>query len=302
MSRKILFFINPVSGVKSKLKLEEKIVQICSESGIAFEILFTSKDGDYGFLPGKISAESITDIAICGGDGSIAPIVSALLHVDVNIGIIPLGSGNGLARTAGIPKSTLEAIKTVIEGNAVSVDAFFINKKLSTHVCGLGYDAKVAHDFAKQKKRGLQQYTRLAIKNFTSARTYPFTIETKNEQFKTEAFLICIANSNQFGNNLKIAPMASICDGLLDIVILQKTTKANIVFSFLRHILSGEAKPLSSKKILKNNILYFQTKKITIGNPEGAPLHIDGDPSQTYSELTFEILPKAYRLIFPVSK
>ena len=83
MSRKILFFINPVSGTKSKMHLEEKIIKKCESQNIAFEILFTSKDGDYQFLPGKIIKETISDIAICGGDGSIAPIISSILNSNV---------------------------------------------------------------------------------------------------------------------------------------------------------------------------------------------------------------------------
>ncbi|MGN6531016.1 MAG: diacylglycerol/lipid kinase family protein [Ginsengibacter sp.] len=299
MSRKILFFINPISGVKSKLNLEEKIIAKCEEDNISFEILFTSKDGNYDFLHDKIKNETVTDIAICGGDGSIAPIVSAILNLPVNIGIIPLGSGNGLARTAGIPKSIDKSIDIILEGNSTYTDVFLINNKVSTHVCGLGFDAKVAHDFSKQKTRGLNSYTKLALKNFFAAKTYPFNIEAENSEFKVDAFLICIANSNQFGNNFKIAPKASICDGLLDIVVLKKTTKPQIVISFIKQLISGEIKSFSKKNFDKKNIIYFQTKKLKIKNPQLAPLHIDGDPAVTFKEFSIEILPAAYRLIHP---
>ncbi len=299
MSRKILFFINPISGVKSKIKLEEKIISKCEEKNIAFEILFTSKDGDYDFLHDKIKNENITDIAICGGDGSIAPIVSSILNLPVNVGIIPLGSGNGLARTAGIPKSIDKALEVILKENAIYTDVFSINSKLSTHVCGLGFDAKVADDFSRQKKRGLNSYTKIAMKNFFAAKTYPFTIEVENNVFKLDAFLICIANSNQFGNNFKIAPGASICDGFLDIVVLKKTTKPQIVISFIKQLISGKTRSLAEKDFHKKNILYFQTKKLKIKNPELAPLHIDGDPAETFEEFTIEILPAAYKLIHP---
>ncbi|MEO6838617.1 MAG: YegS/Rv2252/BmrU family lipid kinase [Ginsengibacter sp.] len=299
MSRKILFFINPISGTKSKLHLEKKIIEKCEEKNISFEILFTSKDGEYGFLHDKIEKESITDIVICGGDGSISPIVSFILNIPVNIGIIPLGSGNGLARTAGIPGSVDKAIDVIIAGNAKYADAFLINNKLSTHVCGLGFDAKVAHDFAKQKKRGLNSYTKLSIKNFLSAKAFHFNIETEERAFNEDAFLICIANSNQFGNNFKIAPKASICDGLLDIVVVKKTRKLQTVWSFINQILSGKTKSIHAKDFHKKKILYFQTKKIKIENPQLALLHIDGDPSETSKEFSIEILPAAYKLIQP---
>lgn len=299
MSRKILFFINPISGVKSKFKLEETIVAKCEEKSISFEILFTSKDGDYDFLHDKIKNDNITDIAICGGDGSIAPIVSAILNLPVNIGIVPLGSGNGLARTAGIPTSIDKAIAVILEGNSTYTDVFLLNNKLSTHVCGLGFDAKVAHDFSKQKQRGLNSYTKIALRNFFAAKTYPFTIEAEKNEVEIDAFLICIANSNQFGNNFKIAPKASICDGLLDIVVLKKTSKPQIVISFIKQLVSGEIKTFSKKGFDKKNIIYFQTKKLKITNPQLAPLHIDGDPAETGKEFSIEILPAAYKLIHP---
>jgi len=299
LSRKILFFINPISGTKSKLHLEKKIIEKCEENNISFEILFTAKDGDYNFLHDKIEKENITDITICGGDGSISPIVSFVLNIPIKVGIIPLGSGNGLARTAGIPKSVDKAIDIIIAGKTKYTDAFLINNKLSTHVCGLGFDAKVAHDFANQKKRGLHSYTKLSIKNFLSAKAYRFIIETDEGRFNADAFLICIANSNQFGNNFKIAPKASICDGLLDIVIVKKSIKLQTVWSFANQILSGKTKSLHEKDFHKKNILYFQTKKIKIENPQLAPLHIDGDPSEISKEFSIEILPAAYKLIQP---
>lgn len=299
MDKKILFFINPISGTKNKLPLEEKIIRKCEENNVFFEILFTSKDGDYRFLHDKIRNENFTDIAICGGDGSISPVISSVLNLPVNIGIIPLGSGNGLARTAGIPMSFDKAIDIIFAGKSNCTDVFLINKKLSVHVCGLGFDAKVAHDFSEGKSRGFQSYTKIAITNFLSAKTYPFTIEMDGKKINVDAFFISIANSNQFGNNFKVAPQASICDGLLDIVVLKKVNKAEAAFSFVQQMISGKIHQFSEKKLREKNILYFQTKKLKIENPQLAPLHIDGDPAETSKEFLVEILPSAYRLIGP---
>lgn len=299
MSRRILFFINPVSGMKNKIDLEKKIIKKCGEQNISFEILFTSKDGDYNFLHDKILNEKITDIAIAGGDGSIRHIVSAVLNVEVNVGIIPLGSGNGLARTVGIPKSVDKAIEVILAGKSSATDVFLINNEVSAHVCGLGFDAKVAHDFAGSQKRGLQSYTKIALRNYGSAKTYPFAVEVEGERIEVEAFLICIANSNQFGNNFKVAPKASVCDGLLDIVIVKKSWKPKVVLSFIEQILAGKAQSFQSIKFKPKNILYFQAKKLKIENPKLASFHIDGDPAETSNLFSIEILPAAYKLIHP---
>ncbi len=299
MSRKILFFINPVSGTQDKLLLEKKIIKKCEEKNISFEILFTSKEGDYNFLFEKINSENITDIIISGGDGSIRAIVSATLKMPINIGIIPLGSGNGLARTAGIPKSVDKAIDVALAGKSSAVDVFLINNQLSTHVCGLGFDAKVAQDFAESKNRGLTSYTKISLKNFRSAKTYPFKIEAGGKNFEVEAFLICIANSNQFGNNFKIAPEASLSDGLLDIIVVKKMSKAKIVWSFFKQMQLGKISNVNEKDFHQKDILYFQTKDIEIINNQMAPMHIDGDHTPTYKELKIEVLPSAFNLLVP---
>jgi diacylglycerol kinase (ATP) len=299
MGRKILFFVNPIAGTKSKLQLEKQIIKRCEDENLAFEILFTSKDGAYDFLKERIANEGITDIVICGGDGSISPVISSLLNTDVTIGIVPRGSGNGLARTARIPKSVDRALDIIVKGNASRVDAFKINDRLSCHVCGLGFDALVAHEFSKQRTRGLSTYTRETLKHFFSIKPYAFSIEIEGKHFKTDAFLLCIANSNQFGNNFKIAPKASICDGLLDIVILKKTSKIQIVVAFVKQILFGQVGSISTKKLKENSLLYFQTQSIKIENSDLAPLHIDGDPTETSRRFSIDILPGAYSLLQP---
>jgi YegS/Rv2252/BmrU family lipid kinase len=299
MSRKILFFINPISGTASKLQLEKKIITKCTERNIAFEILFTSEDGNYAFLKNKIEKEGITEVIICGGDGSISPIVSSLLNTRINIGILPLGSGNGLATAAGIPKSLDKAFEIIFDKSASCVDAFLVNDRLSCQITGLGFDAKVAYDFSLQKKRGLSTYIKQVFKNFFSTKTWLFEIEIEGCIFKEEAFCVCIANSNQFGNNFKIAPKASLSDGLLDIVIMKKTSKPRVLFELVKQVFSGEIKSIKEKDLHKQNVLYFQASQLKIKNLDKAPLHIDGDPVLSSEEFSIKILPSAYRLIQP---
>lgn len=299
MERKILFFINPVSGTRNKLSLEKTIINHCEKNFAAFEILFTSKDGDYAFLKEKTEKEFITDIVICGGDGSIGPIVSHLLDVKVNIGIVPLGSGNGLARSAGIPNSIDKALEIIFYGTPKFVDAFTVNKRLGCQIVGLGFDAFIAQEFARARKRGLSTYTKLAIKHFFKAKSYNFEFDINGNRESVEAFIFCVSNANQFGNNLKIAPKASLNDGLLDVVIVKKTTKLNVLISFVQHVLFGTKNPKSITVSAKKNLEYFNAQNIRIINKSNAPVHIDGDPLEVEKEYTIEILPSAYKLIQP---
>jgi diacylglycerol kinase (ATP) len=299
MLRKILFFINPISGTTNKLHLEKKIIQKCNEKNIAFEILFTSIDGNYSFLREKISNEDITDIVICGGDGSLRAAIAAVLNIKTNFGIIPLGSGNGLAFTAKIPRQIDKAFEIIFKGKNQCIDAFLINGTLGCMLCGIGLDAQVAHDFSLQKRRGLLTYIKQSLKNFIYAKSYSFELKTDEANFKTDAYFICMANSNQFGNNFKIAPEASLTDGLLDIIVVKKMNKPKIVWSVFNQMRSGKISNLKEKDFHKKDILYFQTKRIEIINTEMAPLHIDGDHVSTYKELKMEILPSAFNLLVP---
>ena len=299
MPRKFLYFINPISGIRRKSLLTEIIKKKSSEKGIPFEICSTNAEGDYVFLKEKISQEKITDIIICGGDGTVNKVAGALLGIDVNIGIIPLGSGNGLALAAKIPRRIDRALDLIFKGNAVYIDSFYINDHFSCMLCGLGFDAQVAHDFANQKKRGLTTYVRQSIRNFLRAPTYPFTVIMEGREFVTDAFFISIANSNQFGNNFTIAPQASLYDGLVDVVVVNKMSKLRMVGSVLKQILVGQVRLYEDIKYKRNKVHYFHACDLTILNPGGAPLHIDGDPATTAGRLEVRVIPKAFRLIIP---
>ncbi len=298
MSRKLIYFINPISGTGEKDVLVQAIKKRTTEKNIPFEISDTNAAGDYSYLPQKIETEKITDIIICGGDGTVNKIVAALKNVSVNVGIIPMGSGNGLALAAGIPANTEKALDIIFNGKASYVDGFYINKQFSCMLCGLGFDAQVAHDFAKQKKRGLATYVKQTLKNFISAKPYSFVIRLPNEEIKTDAFFVSIANSNQFGNNVTIAPKASICDGLLDVVIVSKMSKLKLLYALGKQITLGEITN-TRKKFRTQDIVYLQTKKLQIDNLQHAPLHIDGDPASTDAKFDIEIVENAFSLLQP---
>ncbi len=299
MTRKIIYLINPISGIAGKSALEEIIIRENERRNISFEISFTNAAGNYDQLLQKISDEKITDVVVCGGDGSVNAVAASLIHKDINVGIIPMGSGNGLALSAKIPAKILTALHIIFKGKASHIDGFFINDRFSCMLCGIGFDAKVAHDFSKQKRRGLQTYIKVTAINYFSAKPYQFRIQTGEESFAFEAYFISVANSNQFGNNFIIAPKADLSDGLLDIVIVKKMSKLVLPFSLLSQITGINAKQALSQDLFENNIIYFQASSLTIINDDEAPLHIDGDPTPTSRKFTITVVPKAIRLIQP---
>jgi diacylglycerol kinase (ATP) len=299
MPRKIIYLINPVSGIKPKSSLIKLLERRTREQKIEFDILQTPAAGDYKTLLKKIQHEQFTDIVICGGDGTVNAVAAALNTYDINVGIIPMGSGNGLAYTAKIPKQASSALDIIFKGKTSRIDALYINEKFSCMLCGIGFDAQVAHEFAKQKRRGLQTYIKVATIQYFKARPYFFDIDINNESIQTEAYFICIANSNQFGNNFTIAPQASLNDGLLDIVIVKKMSKFVLPFSVISQVTGINAIQSVNEFTNSRNILYLQAAEMTIQNPEMAPLHIDGDPSETNAVFSIRIQKKCIRLIQP---
>lgn len=297
MHRHILYIINPISGTKGKKSLQQLIEQKTKEKGIAFHIIPSAADGDYSFLEKLITEKKITDVAIAGGDGTVNQVVGSLMNFNLDFGIIPSGSGNGLAFAAKIPKQPNKALELIFSGKASAIDGFYINDKFACMLAGLGFDAKVAHEFSKQSERGLKTYATLVSKNFFSAKPYQFLINSNNIEFSTEAFFISIANSNQFGNNFTIAPKALLSDGLLDIVIAKKTAKPLLLLNLIKQIFAGRLQKIENS--LRLPIIYFQTQEIIIVNKSKAPLHVDGEPAETVSKLKIEIKKKCFRLIQP---
>lgn len=298
MQRKIIYLINPISGTRGKASLHQIVSDATRKQKIPFQVLPTVASGDYRFIRQKIEEESISDIVICGGDGTINQVVQELKDEKVNFGIIPMGSGNGLAFAAKIPKSPVKALDIIFNGRAGFIDAFSVNGQFACMLCGLGFDAQVAHDFSKQRTRGLLTYTTQAIKNYFIADPYPFSIVAGETVISTNAFFISIANSNQFGNQFTIAPGASLSDGMLDIVVVPQMNKAVLALAILQQVKSGKPTEKISKST-GNKIFYFQADQLRIKNPERAPMHIDGEPKETLTSLDIRVIPRCFKLLQP---
>ncbi|WP_431212552.1 diacylglycerol/lipid kinase family protein [Puia sp. P3] len=312
-NRKFIFLINPISGTRGKSSLQQLIAQKTSEKGIEFNILPTNAEGNYDFLRSVIEQEGITDIVICGGDGTVSAVMAALQGSPTRVGIIPMGSGNGLAFAARIPKDPVKALDIIFSGKASLIDGFLINGHFSCMLCGIGFDGKVAHEFALEHTRGLQTYVKVSMRNFFTARPYPFRITIPGNRdpgvgasanggtvsLSVDAFFISVANGDQFGNHFTIAPKASLEDGLLDIVVVKKAGRFSFLLSVIRQVLGGYAVQTSPGAKDRRQVLYFRTPSLEIANPEYAPLHIDGDPAAPSRELSIRIVPKAIWLIQP---
>jgi YegS/Rv2252/BmrU family lipid kinase len=299
MQRHFAFIINPISGTGNKGLLQQKIEAFATRHHFPYAIFPSAADGDYSFLKAHIASEGVTDVVIAGGDGTINGVLGSLRNEDVQFGLLPCGSGNGLAFTTGLSRSIDNALHIIKAGRSAPTDAFLINNQFACMLCGIGFDAAVAHAFANDPNRGLKTYIKKSVQHFFSAKAYPFTLLFQNTILETEALFISIANSNQFGNNFTIAPKASLTDGLLDLVIVTRQNKVALVWHTLKQV--GGYNPVQEINLLnkKAGIIYLQTDAVTIQNPSRAPMHLDGDPTGTSEHINVQLLKGCFRLIYP---
>lgn len=296
MKRKICYIVNPISGTKTKETTTNIAARETLRAGIPFAFFPSVANGDYSYLFDTIIDEQYTDVVIIGGDGTVNQVIDSLKHLPVRFGIIPSGSGNGLAFGAGIPKTPAKALEIIFKNKTELMDGFRINGKFACMLCGLGFDAQVAHDFANAPQRGLMTYVNQVFKNFFGAKPYSFKIKLAEKTFETEAFFISIANSNQFGNHFTIAPKASLNDGLLDVVIVTEQSKLGMLYNTVVQVVGGNRVQSVEEVKKKNGIIYFQTPQIRISNWSEAPMHIDGEPVDTEKKLSIEIEKNCFQL------
>jgi diacylglycerol kinase (ATP) len=299
MNRKLIFIINPVAGSSSKQGLEAFIRKAADNSGLDYSIIYTAKSTTPLTLQHMAEEFEATDLIACGGDGTVNLVAAAVKGTPMNLGILPVGSGNGLARTAGIPMSPSKALDIVLQGKAIAADSFCVNRQFACMLAGIGLDAVVAERFSHSSKRGLITYTSESLLQFFKAHPYSFEIILPDITFFTNAFFISVANSNQFGNNVTIAPLASLTDNMLDVVIVQKMPKAMLPIALLRQIRGNNRLMEIAASLGRKNILYFQTPSLQVRNLQHAPLHVDGDPAESTELLSFAVKPHSVNLLVP---
>lgn len=293
MKGRVLVVINPISGTKNKTQIPHLIASVYNNRDEDVYITYTKRAGHAYDIVLKAVQEGIETVVAVGGDGTINEVAKALTNTNVSLGIIPLGSGNGLARSLGIPMNNAKAIKNLVEGEVVRIDTCLINSMPFFCTTGFGFDAEVASRFADAMTRGPLTYGVNMVKEYISyvPQKSKITVDD-NEPFETDSFVVTIANASQYGNDAFIAPKAKLTDGLMDLVILKPFSTLNmpkVVFQ------------LFNKKIDKNIHEYStKVKKILIERENPGFIHIDGEPLMIDDpNLSIEINPHSLNVIIP---
>lgn len=288
ISRNIVFIVNPNAGKRISERIISTIRRELPEHVRHQVIIWKDKD-NFGEITELLQTGNFTDAVAVGGDGTVNYVAKTILNTDMTLGIIPVGSGNGLARSLGISMNTEEAIRQIVKGRITRIDNGLVNGIPFFCTSGIGFDAHIGNLFASLTKRGLQGYVKITLRELFRYRAKNYTLEFNGRSIQRKAFLITAANAGQYGNDFYIAPQANLEDGLFHLVIL-KPFNAFSVFGIMGRILRKQAH-------LSSNIETFVTDKIKIVRNQADPVHFDGDPAMTGHEVVFEIKKQSLRVI-----
>ncbi|MCF0159219.1 MAG: diacylglycerol kinase family lipid kinase [Bacteroidaceae bacterium] len=287
--KRILFIVNPISGTQGKLAIMDLIQEMLDKQLFDWHISHTEFAGHAETLAKQAALDGYDVVVAIGGDGTVNEVGRALVHTDTALGIIPCGSGNGLARHLGVPIDPKKAIEVIREAKTRVIDYGKINGLPFFCTCGVGFDAYVSLKFAASGKRGLLTYLENTLTEGLRYKPEFYEIEDEEGKHKMQAFLIACGNASQYGNNVYIAPGASINDGLLDVTVMEPF---NIIDA------PKVAIQLMNKTIDQNShITTFRTRKLKIHRQSEGVVHFDGDPIVMGRDIDIEIVSNGLKVL-----
>lgn len=286
---KIRFIVNPKSGAGKKEHFVELINSNIDTTKFQTEIIFTDAPGHATTLAREAANNNYDMVIAVGGDGSVNETGIGLMGSQTALGIIPTGSGNGMARHLKIPIHFKKAVQLLNNGKVELIDTLTVNDHFCIGTFGVGFDAHIAHLFANVGKRGYSTYVKLVLTEFSKFKSLKFKIFVDNQPQEISSFLLTFANSSQFGNNAVIAPFADVKDGIIDISVLKK-------FPFL-------AAPQLIYQMMNNALhqsKYFDRlngTEIIIENESQLKAHIDGEPIILEGKIFINIKPLSLKVV-----
>lgn len=289
IKKKIIFILNPHSGTQSKQNVPGIIADRIDTNKFDYEVKFTEYAGHAAVIARDCVERGIDIVVAVGGDGTVNEVARSLVHSKTALGIIPCGSGNGLARHLRIPIDFKKAIDLINQCRIESLDYGVINDLPFFCTCGMGFDAFISLKFASAGKRGPITYVENVLKEGLKYKPETYEVEDETGAKKYKAFLIACANASQYGNNAYIAPQATMTDGLMDVIIMEPFT------AFDAPQISID---MFNKTLNKNSkIKAFKAKRIHIHRSEPGAIHYDGDPIMTGRDIDVHIEEKGIRII-----
>lgn len=287
VKQKIHFIINPISGGLSKTHIPDLIFKILDKNQFDIQIFYTQGQESNHHLAAASAMEADIVIAV-GGDGTINNVAQYLVNTNKIFGVIPMGSGNGLARELAIPTNPEKALKLINQQKIKVIDTCKANNQFFINIAGVGFDAHIADLFSKAKSRGFKTYTKITLKEFANYKNKNYTLHYNDQQTNVKAFMVCICNGTQFGNNAYAAPKAIYNDGLFDVVIFNSFKIWQV--------------PLIAYKLFKGDVSdlpfvqTFKTNQISITRSIKEVANIDGEAMLLEKDIHFKIFKHSLKV------
>jgi len=285
---KALFVVNERSGRKRDYDVRDVIRDA---SPFEHEIVSCGRKEDLDAVVDRAERDAFEVVYAVGGDGTVHETAKRLIGRGPALGVLPTGSGNGFARHIGLPADPAGSLRACRGGRIVTIDTAVVNEQPFVGVMGIGFDAVIADRFATSTVRGLETYVKEGLRAFAAFRAEEYEMVIDGERLRRRAFVIAIANSGQYGNNARIAPLASLQDGLLDVVIVGETRFFSTPLLIAR-LFSGSVHRSKRVKTL-------QAREITIRRSVAGPAHLDGEPVTLPEELRVRIVPQSLKVLVP---
>lgn len=287
--KKLRFIINPIAGTGKKGAIARSIQQLINKETFDYEIMYTQAAGHGATLAKEAVELDYYAVVAVGGDGTVNEIAKAISHSKTAMGIIPCGSGNGLARHLRIPLQAERAIRLLNKGVVYDLDYGICAGEPFFCTCGMGFDAFISEKFSHTSKRGPLSYMEHILKSGLSYEPELYTITNKEGSIHSKAFLITCANASQYGNDVFIAPKASMQDGQMDIIMIEPFKAIDAPQIVMQ---------LFSKNIENNeHVRKYHAKAVHISRKHEGPFHCDGEPFWGGTEIDITIVPKGFRVI-----
>lgn len=288
----IWFIINPNAGTNRKKQIADLVNQVFDAAEFSISFKETAYAGHAIHIAKEAVAQKVDIVVAVGGDGSVNEVAQGVIHQERTLlGILPLGSGNGLARSLKIPTDALQALQIIKQQQHLCIDTALINDEtLMLSNVGVGFDTAVAKDFAQNKKRGLLTYVKLVTQNILQYKPKKWTVYIDDAPIETEAFMLNVANANQFGYNFTIDPTGEITDGKLELVIIKPfplPMGAEIAIRGFTNTIHNS-----------NYTAVYSGKKFEFRQIDQGFYQVDGDFKElNATSLTVTIQPKSLRVI-----
>jgi YegS/Rv2252/BmrU family lipid kinase len=286
--KKILFIINPISGVGKQKVVEKLIDEHLDKNLFDYRIVYTQHAKHAITIAKQATTDNYNIVVAVGGDGSVNETAKGLVNTNTAMAIIPTGSGNGLARHLEIPLNLVDAMKLINSGKEKQIDTIELNNETFVNVAGIGFDALIGHEFAKFGKRGFSSYVKIVFRELRRYKAQDYELCIDGKTIHRRAFLISFANGTQWGNNAHIAPLADVSDGVMDIAILKSF---NLVSGA---VIAGR---LFGKTLhLSKHLEIIKAKEVKV-TQTASIAHIDGEPIESGKELDIKVNPLSLKVI-----